>query len=89
MDPRCHVHHEHRAPALETLARVRAGLPALPVAGELEMLPPAPKPDPVTPVPEPDFSVTAWTKAMAADLDRWLDENVRSVPVDYPGREAA
>jgi hypothetical protein len=62
-------HHEWRPRHdLATLARVRAGILALPAEPEM-------------PAPEPEWSVSAWTKAMAEDMNRWLDENVRSVQV--------
>jgi hypothetical protein len=37
---------------------------------------------PPRPRPSAEFSVTAWTDAMAADMDRWLGEHVRSVDLN-------
>jgi hypothetical protein len=80
----------HRTEALPVAGRL-----ALPEVGrfpvsdaEYELLTaPVPRHGPggfALPQPRPggEFSVTAWTDAMAADMDRWLGEHVRSVDLN-------
>jgi hypothetical protein len=52
LDRASHFHHEAPTVAMETLERIRAGLLALPVAGELPMGPGDPPPDPTVPLPK-------------------------------------
>lgn len=99
LDRRPHEHHDRPVPALEALARIRDRIRDLPEAGYLPLLADGlepdgpeelPREDPFAaylsaPQPEPDWSATDWTRGQAEELEQWMDENVRSVPV--PGAD--